>query len=130
MLSLSAVIFACLAPTPFVSATPTDSNAVWSWGGLFVHTYREVGGVSVVFKDARGVVFTGWKDKHGTYQCPGDPQHPEDERGRTLQIHPEHPRADAIAQAIFSAGLAHKPLHVWFEGVEGVCYIKGVAVGM
>lgn len=114
-------VLACLVATSSLSATPSDNAVTWSWGGLYVDVYREYWEVSVSFKTSQGEPFTRWADRNGTNQCPNDAR---------LRIHPQHPRAEELSRTLFSSGLARKPLHIYFEGINGVCYIKGAAVGM
>lgn len=121
LIILSAVFLIQLAPLSSVSAAPTDNVAVWSWGKLYVESYRLFRGVRVIFKDSAGNRFTNWADRGGTNQCP---------KNVWLRIHSAHPNAEELAKTIYSAGLARKRLHIWFEGDSGICFIKGVKVDM
>lgn len=130
VLSLLAALLVSLVQTPSASAAPIDSGTVWSYGGLYVDSYREshLTYVIVSFKNSQGAAFTGWKDREGVHQCPNVAA--DQDRARYLRIHRDHPLASQIARTIFSAGLARKSVHVWFEATQGYCYIKGVEVGM
>jgi hypothetical protein len=104
-------------------ASPTSGNATWSFGGLYVSTYVAYnnGDIGAQFENSAGTLFTNWNDQNGVAQCPGQP---------TLRLASAYVAAPEIQKALLAAGLAHKPLHVWFEATAGVCYIKQVTVTM
>jgi hypothetical protein len=105
------------------SASPTTGNATWSWSNLFVATYVAYnnGDIGASFENSAGTQFTGWNDQNGVPQCPGQP---------TLRLAAGYVAAPEISKALLAAGLAHKPLHVWFEATNGVCYIKQISATM
>lgn len=103
------------------SATPTSSNATWSWGGVYVANYVAYnnGDVGVSFENSSGTAFTAWNDQYGVNQCPNQP---------TLRVAFAYVAFDEIQEVLMEAALRHKELHVWFEATSGICYIKQVSV--
>lgn len=116
-----------IQPTPLITALPPKFNyAPWSYGGLYLKSYRiHWSTLLLTFEDANGNIFTGWeKDGH---RCPTQP---------TLVLNTSNPDWLETADTILRAGLAHKPMHVWFWGQteqenadpERHCYLQGVTV--
>jgi hypothetical protein len=105
------------------AASPSDASTVWSWGNLRVESYRVAmdGSLRLRFTNANGAVFTNWADQSGTNQCPGEGY---------LRVHKDHPLLEELGKALMTAGLSEKPVHIWFEGVDGICYVKSVSVTM
>lgn len=122
-LLLPALLATALFTSGSSTASPTTGNATWSWGGLYVSTYVAYnnGDIGASFENSAGTQFTAWNDSNGVNQCPGQP---------TLRLAAAYVAAPEIQKALLAAGLAHKPLHVWFEATSGVCYIKQVTVTM
>lgn len=117
---------ALLAMTLFTGATsasPTSTGATWSWGGLYVRTYvaYNTGDIGASFENSAGTLFTSWNDSNGVNQCPSQ---------STLRLAAAYGAAPEIQKILLAAALAHKPLHVWFEATNGICYIKQVQATM
>ena len=105
------------------SASPTSTFSTWSWGNLYVATYSTLSGgdLAASFENSAGTQFTTWNDQNGVNQCPGQP---------TLRLASGYAPAPEIGKLLLAAALAHKPLHVWFEATNGICYIKQLTATM
>ncbi|MBC7974289.1 MAG: hypothetical protein H7138_04835 [Myxococcales bacterium] len=122
-LALPVLFVASLLTAGASIAGPNDGNATWSFGGLYVQQYGVAinGDLTVVFENANGVQFTGWLNQAGVPQCPGQPM---------LRLSSGNPRTAELGKLLLGAGLAHKPLWVWFEATAGTCYVKQLTVSM
>lgn len=122
-LTLPALLVMALVTAGASSASPTSGNATWSWGGLYVRTYVAYnnGDIGASFENSAGTLFTTWNDSNGVNQCPTN---------STLRLAAGYPPAPEIQKLLLAAGLARKPLHVWFEATSGVCYIKQITATM
>ena len=120
-LALSAALALAILSPATGSATPTSTNATWSFGGLYVSSYVAYnnGDLGASFENSAGTLFTGWNDQNGVAQCPGQP---------TLRMAAAYGAFAEIQKTILAAALSHKALHVWFEATSGVCYIKQVSM--
>jgi hypothetical protein len=105
------------------SASPTSTYATWAWDGLYVRTYvaYNTGDIGASFENSSGTLFTSWNNSSGVNQCPGQP---------TLRLASAYGAAPEIQKILLAAALAHKPLKVWFEATDGICYIKQITATM
>ncbi len=122
-LALPALFVASLFTAGASVAGPNDGGNTWSYGGLYVQQYGVAnnGDLTVVFDNGSDAPFTGWLNQAGVHQCPGQP---------TLRLSAGNPRTPELGKLLLGAGLAHKPLHVWFEATAGICYVKQLTATM
>lgn len=123
--AMVAALFAALTASS-AEASPTDTAAQWSLSGLYVDTYRP---------QSTGRVYVEFESSNGTPRSsfPGTGNQPSNicTASRKLQVHPDLPGRDEILKTLLSAGLARKPLHVWYwADTNGNCYVKNLSLTM
>lgn len=120
---VSLVVLSGVVGSGDAAASPTDGGATWSMGSLRVVDIAHAGDndVYVQFRNPSGAIRNIWPNASGADICGGETRL-RLARGRT--------NFKEMLEALNMAGLAGRPLHVWYEPTAGVCYIKALTVSL